>query len=103
MTEIIIAVISSSALSAIISGVFTMAIRRSERRTGALAGIKILLYDRIKYLCEKYISLGLIPLDKLEDLMKMHGIYHDDLGGNGFLDDQMEKVKALPVKTELQP
>ena len=58
----------------------------------------VILYDRIKYLGRIYIGDGEISVEDLGDLMKMHTVYHDDLEGNGFLDNLMRQVKALPIK-----
>jgi len=59
--------------------------------------LKILMQDRIKYLGKKYISDGAIDAEDLRDLMEMHKCYHDDLSGNGFLDNVMHQVKRLPI------
>jgi len=95
--EIMIAVISSGALSAIISGLFTVAQNRKKCNDGVRAGVRQLLYDKIKFLGRKYIEAGEISSEDLEDLIDMHKIYHDDLAGNGFLDCIMADVKKLKV------
>ena len=64
---------------------------------GVMAGVRVLLYDRIKHLGKKYISRGNITLEEMEDLHTMHKIYHEDLVGNGFLDSLMKTVDSLPV------
>lgn len=97
MTEIVIAVIGSGALSAVISGVFTLLLRRKQHENGVSAGVRQLLYDRIKYLCKEHIARGYIASNDLEDLSRMHKIYHDDLDGNGFLDDLMLEVRKLKI------
>ena len=33
----------------------------------------------------------------LEDLLDMHKLYHDELGGNGFLDSVIDQVRHLPI------
>ncbi|MCC8156379.1 MAG: hypothetical protein LIO54_03770 [Oscillospiraceae bacterium] len=98
MQAIIIAIIGSGALSALISGVFALVQSRKKRTDGVTAGVQQLLYDRIKYLCKAHIERGYIATNDLDDLERMHRIYHDDLGGNGFLADLMEKVRKLPVE-----
>lgn len=95
---IILAIVTSSALSALISGCFTMAAARKKTESGISAGVRMLLYDRVKHLGEKYRADGEISGDKLEDLIRMHKIYHDELNGNGYLDSVMEAVRALPIK-----
>ena len=97
---IIIAIISSGALSTLISGLFNLWQMRKKKQDGVREGIKILLYDRIKHLGKAYIERGYISAEELEDLTTMHEIYHDPdgLNGNGFLDAIMRNVKSLPIK-----
>ena len=96
--EILLAIIGSGALSSIIAGIFSLIQNRKNKKDGVSKGVRQLLYDRIKYLGRCYISDGTISAEDLEDLMQMHGIYHTDLGGNGYLDNLMEQVKRLPIK-----
>ena len=97
---IIVAIISSGALSTLISGLFSLWQAKKKKRDGVRDGIKILLYDRIKHLGKAYIDRGYIKAEELEDLTTMHDIYHDPdgLNGNGFLDAIMRTVKSLPIK-----
>ena len=75
-------------------------IARVEQRVDALyKADRIQMYDRIKHLGKAYIAKGYIAPDDLEDIIDMHKCYHDDLGGNGFLDSIMEQVHRLPIKT----
>lgn len=60
--------------------------------------LRILMYDRIKHLGRCYIDRGYVTTDELEDLIAMHECYHDDLDGNGFLDNLMAQVKILPIR-----
>lgn len=96
--EILLAIIGSGALSSIIAGIFSLIQNRKNKKDGVSKGVRQLLYDRIKYLGRCYISDGTISAEDLEDLMQIHGIYHTDLGGNGYLDSLMEQVKRLPIK-----
>lgn len=96
--SIIIAIISSGALSTIVSGLFSLWQTRRKRNDGVRAGMKMLLYDRIKHLGKCYINRGSITADELEDITEMHRIYHFDLDGNGFLDTLMNNVQKLPIK-----
>ena len=98
--EILLAIIGSGALSSIIAGIFSLIQNRKNKKDGVSKGVRQLLYDRIKYLGRCYISDGTISAEDLEDLMQMHGIYHTDLGGNGYLDSLMEQVKHLPIKSK---
>ena len=95
--EIYIAIIGSSALSAIISGIMSIIRDRKLCKDGVREGVRQLLYDRIKFLGRKYITAGEVSAEDLEDLIDMHKIYHTQLGGNGFLDKIMERVQNLKV------
>ena len=59
------------------------------------AGLREMLYDRIKYLSKKYISDGKIREEEYKSLKRMWTVYHEDLEGNGFLDEEMQKVDKL--------
>lgn len=91
---IIVAVLSSSAFAAIINGIISLI----RSKTGVTAGVRMLMYDRIKHLGKGYIERGYITSEELEDIVSMHECYHNDLKGNGFLDSIMVAVKALPIK-----
>ena len=93
--EILIAVLGSGALSAIISGIFGLIRDRRAKNDGVRAGVRQLLYDKIKYLGRKYIAKGEVSEEDLEDLIDMHKIYHDELSGNGYLDNVMSEVMKL--------
>lgn len=62
-------------------------------------GLKWVLYDRVRYLGQKYIQEGSVDFDDRRILNLMHKSYHDGLGGNGDLDVVMKMVNALPLKT----
>lgn len=70
-----------------------------KQMTAALVeGQKNVLFDRIQFLCRKYISEGEIDFDNRRGLNALHHSYHDGLGGNGDLDDLMNQARALPLK-----
>lgn len=94
--DILIAALSSSALAAIISGVFTLLSTRQKKNNGIEAGVRILLYDRIKDRGNHFVERGYVPRDEYEDLIKMHEVYHTELDGNGYLDNLMLEVNRLP-------
>lgn len=90
--------LGSTALSALITGLLANRREKKKKNGGVEAGVRVLLYDKIKYLGTKYISDGQVAADALEDIIAMHNTYKQDLGGNGFLDKIMEDVKKLPIK-----
>ena len=62
---------------------------------GLRAGLRELLYDRIKMLCRKYLSEDKIREEDYKSLERMWNVYHEELQGNGFLDGEMQEVKKL--------
>lgn len=97
MTNIIIAIIGSGALTAVITNLFNIYRDRKSHDNSIAQGVQLLLYDRIKYLCKSYIREGTIAAEDLEDLSRMWACYHDALNGNGYLDSLMAAVKRLPL------
>ena len=63
---------------------------------------RTVLYDRIKFLAKSYIDRGWATVEELEDLNRMHDVYHDPdkLDGNGFLKDLMKTVNSLEKKAK---
>ena len=114
--QTLLAILGGGVGSALVAGVFTLLqwrLDRGEKRSHAenrefteLRGMvavlveadRTVLYDRIKHLGKSYINRGYVTVEELEDLDQMHAVYHDKLGGNGFLDALMKTVHALQVK-----
>lgn len=96
LLQVLTVVLSSGFVSGLVS-IITLLINRKDKNNKQTAGLRILLYDRIKYLGRHYLSAGKVSSEDLEDLIAMHKVYHDDLGGNGYLDSIMGRVKALPI------
>ena len=101
---ILIAILSGSAVAAAISSATSIYLwhlnnkkKQDNRDDDIAAGVQLLLYDRIKFLGLNHITKGRIASDDLEDLKRMHKIYHDKLHGNGYLDHIMHKVDKLPI------
>ena len=63
---------------------------------------RTVLYDRIKFLAKSYIDRGWVTVEELEDLNRMHDVYHDPdkLDGNGFLKDLIKTVNNLVKKAK---
>ena len=63
---------------------------------------RTVLYDRIKFLAKSYIDRGWVTVEELEDLNRMHDVYHDPdkLDGNGFLKDLMKTVNSLEKRVK---
>ncbi len=97
LATIICAIIGSGALSTLIAQLFAAVAKRKEKKSGMANGIRLILKDRLRFLCLHYIGQGWIYADELEDILAMHGCYHAELGGNGYLDALMSQVKKLPI------
>lgn len=109
MTEIIIAVLGGSALSALITQVGNYISDRRKRKDAVedrtedkdaalKQGMKLLLADKIQYLGLRYIEEGEVTFSNKKMLNEMHSVYHKGLGGNGDYDGLMKEVNALPIK-----
>lgn len=109
MTEIIIAVLGGSALSALITQIGSYIADRRKRKDAVedkaedkdaalKQGMKLLLADKIQYLGLKYIEEGEITFSNRKMLNEMHSTYHTGLGGNGDYDVLMKEVNELPLK-----
>lgn len=95
---IIVAIISSGLLSTVITRIFAIRDRRRETDNGVAEASRLLLKNELRKLCIQYIDQEWIYADELEDLITMHGCYHNALRGNGYLDSLMEQVRHLPIK-----
>lgn len=93
-TTIIVAIIGSGVLNTILNYLISL----KEKKKGVNQSLRLLMKDRLRFLCMHYIEQGWIYQDELEDIMAMHKCYHDDLNGNGFLDKMMTKVTNLEVR-----
>lgn len=72
--------------------------KTAEEISNLTHGTRMLLYIEIKDRARKYIQDEAITPEDLEDILAMHAIYHDELGGNGFLDSVIKQVKALHIQ-----
>ena len=59
------------------------------------AGLREMLYDRIKHLCRRYETESEIREEEYNSLKRMWQVYHNDLGGNGYLNSEMEVIETL--------
>ena len=103
--EIIVAAIAAcgGAVVAVVGQLIMWVVSRNaakhDRRSEIADGVMFLLQDRIKYLAKHYIAGAEISAEDLEDLLRMHEVYHK-LGGNGYLDTLICAVKNLPIITK---
>ena len=61
---------------------------------------RYIMFDRIRYLGQKYVAEKEVDFDDRRILNQMHNVYHNELGGNGDLDKLMKAVNTLPLKQE---
>lgn len=109
MTEIIVAILGGSALSALITQIGSYIAERRRRKdskedtedtkdAALKQGMKLLLADKIQYLGLKYIEEGEITFSNRKILNEMHSVYHNGLDGNGDFDELMKEWNELPIK-----
>lgn len=115
MNDALIAIVSGSVGAAVVTGIFSLIRQRRDRKAvtddraadkenetkneiqDIKIGLRMLLYADIKRAGKEYLHRESITTEELEDLIAMHKIYHDQLGGNGFLDSLMHQVKKLHI------
>ena len=103
--DLLIVFLGSSAFAALVNQICNHFAKRAERKSGMNKGIRLILKNDIRTQKQtimnqfliKYIEQGWIYEDELEDIIIMHECYHNDLGGNGYLDELMKRVKSLPI------
>lgn len=94
VVTILVAIIGSGVFNKILDAILSRKGKEKEVEKAA----RLLMKDRLRFLCVHYIQQGWIYEDELEDLIAMHHCYHNDLNGNGFLDKQMARVNELEVR-----
>lgn len=105
--QLVVAIVSGGIGAAVVSGVFSVLLwklnndkKESGKLTNIVNGLQMLLYAEIKTKGKQYLAEGSVSTENLEDILKMHRIYHEQLQGNGFLDSLMKSVTRLPVQDE---
>ena len=98
VVTIIVAIIGSGVLNTILNYAISAREKKKDDTSGIQNSLRLLMKDRLLFLCGHYINQGWIYEDELEDLMAMHKCYHDDLKGNGYLDELMKRVKSLEIR-----
>ena len=74
-------------------------LKNIERQNKAQSeALKLIMYDKIRYLGRAYIDDEEVDFDDRRILNAMHESYHTGLGGNGDLDLLMQEVRNLPLK-----
>lgn len=95
---IVIAVVSSGALSTLIGCVFKIYENKSEKNDQQKLVNQEMLLWRIKDGGRKALAAGEITHEEFEDLTRAYDIYKKKLNGNGFAEAVMDKIKKLPMK-----
>lgn len=98
LTTIIVAIIGSGLLNTLLGYLVSARQKKQEENSDVNKALRLMMKDRLRFLCMHYINQGWIYEDELDDLIAMHNCYHNDLKGNGFLDSQMQRVKNLEVR-----
>ena len=93
MTTLLIAIVGSQAL---FSFVQFLIIRHDQKSTPQSEALLAILRDRLLHLCTKYLAEGNITFKEAESFERLYQAY-ERLGGNSFISELHEKVRALPV------
>jgi len=92
--ELTIAILSSSALAAVISGVFQMVNNRKNKTTKFENGMSLLLLSSIKADGKAFTEQGKVSKDDYDAFCAKYDAYKS-LGGDGWADGIKAKVDAL--------
>lgn len=109
--DILIGIIGGGVGAAIVSVVGSLLLARQAQKyktddrerediAALTEGMTWLMYDRILYLAKHHIAEGSVTFEEYRILSEMHRVYHDKLGGNGYLDEVMAEVRNLPKEVE---
>lgn len=98
LVTIIVAIIGTGIFNTLINYAISSHEKKKEKESGVQKASRLLMKTQLRSLCMHYIQQGWIYQDELEDIIAMHGVYHDDLKGNGFLDEMMERVRDLEIR-----
>ena len=70
----------------------------ADEREAQRAADRVILEDRIRFIGRGYIHQGYIFAEDKELLMRMWEVYHNQLGGNGYLQTVMDGVNSIEVR-----
>ncbi len=98
--DIIIYLISASAIISIITKYIITKITEMQKREDAIQlGVQALLRDRLYQMYYHYKEKGYAPIYAKENFRNMYKQYHG-LGQNGVMDGYLEKFMDIPDKLE---
>lgn len=97
-TAILVALIGSSVLNTLLNYWLAAREKRNNKHREVQHSLRLLMKNELRTLCRHYLQQEWIYEDELEDLIDMHACYHDDLKGNGYLDNMMARVKELEIR-----
>lgn len=100
MTDIILAIIGSGALSAVISGVFALINNHNKKKSNESKLLMGIAYSEIIAQAQKYISRGYITVDEYDELDRYFYQPYKNMGGNGTAEKLMKEVGNLPTERE---
>lgn len=95
---IIVAIIGTGVLNTIVNSIISSIAKKKDKTNSDNNSLRVIMKTVIRILCKQYVSQGWIYADELEDLIEMHDCYHNDLHGNGYLDELMNRVKNLEIR-----
>jgi hypothetical protein len=79
--------------------IFKMLLNNAKESKAIKDGMKGILHNDIIYRCKKYLIIGYVTLEDMEELEYLFKPYKL-LGGNGTAEKLMNRVYNLPIKNE---
>lgn len=95
---IMVAIIGSGVLNTLLNYYIRIREKEQDNKSDMQQALRLMMKDRLRFLCTHYILQEWIYEDELEDILAMHECYHDDLKGNGYLDELIKRVRKLDIR-----
>lgn len=96
MSEIIVAIIGSGALSALVSGVIQLINGKRKAKKGIEQAVSFLILGELERQFDKLIAKGHATRKDMKRFREVYDTYKK-LGGDGYADDMFEAAKELEV------
>ena len=94
---VICAVLGSKALEAVVVAIIDRIKNRKRKPSAMETAVRLLLQDKIEYLCTKAIQTGKTTRSQKTFLKQCYETYHEGLKGNGDLGQLWTDYNNLPV------
>lgn len=97
MKEILVPIITALISSGVVGMITTALMKKISDGDPTKKAVKLILQDRLEFLCRKYISRGWLTIDEKKFVFDAAEAYHG-VGGNGYFKLLIDEVEHLPTR-----